>query len=198
MTADIDAAADAIRRGDLVVYPTETVYGLGADALDADAVERVYAAKRRPRGDPVSVAFPSADAAFAHTAPSDAARDFMDAVLPGPVTPLVPRRETIPDAVTAGGALVGVRVSSHDVPRRLTERAGPITSTSANRSGEPSATSADAVDAAIRDAAAVVLDAPCCEEGEGSTVVDTEDWRIVRRGARVDAVEHWIEAHVDG
>ena len=190
---DLDAAVDAIRDGDLVVYPTETVYGLGADALDPAAVERVFEAKGRSRDDPVSLGVPDIDAALEYTEPTAAERAFMHEFLPGPVTVLVDRRDVVPDVLTAGHEQVGVRVPDHELALELLERVAPITATSANVSGQPSARSVAELDA-ITDSAAVVLDGG--ETGTtGSTVVDVAAGEIYRRGANVDAVERWLADH---
>ncbi|WP_293031607.1 L-threonylcarbamoyladenylate synthase, partial [Natronococcus sp.] len=137
--SELESAAAAIRGGELVVYPTETVYGLGANAVDPDAVERVFEAKGRDRSKPVSMALPSVPSALEYVRASDREREFMARFLPGPVTVLCRRRDVVPDELTAGEDRVGVRVPDHDLALRLCERAGtPITSTSANVSGRGS------------------------------------------------------------
>jgi L-threonylcarbamoyladenylate synthase len=187
---DLDDAAAAVRAGDLVVYPTETVYGLAADATDPDAVERVFEAKGRARDKPVSLAVPSVDDALAYTEPTDREEQFMRAFLPGPVTVVVEAAESVPEALTAGEPRVGVRVPDHLVALALLESVAPLTATSANVSGNPSATSVDDLDA-IAEMAAVVLDGGETG-GTGSTVVDVEAGTIHRRGANADAVEAWL------
>jgi L-threonylcarbamoyladenylate synthase len=190
----IERAAAAIERGDLVVYPTETVYGLGADALDPTAVEGVFAAKGRDREEPLSMALPSVEAALAHTEPSERAIAFMQAFLSGPVTVIVERGPDVPDALTGGRERVGVRVPDHEIALALLDRTAPITATSANVSGEGSARRVADLDPAIADAAAVVLDGRETPGG-GSTVVDVERDEIVRAGARADGVRQWLDAH---
>jgi L-threonylcarbamoyladenylate synthase len=128
----IDAAADAVRDGRAVVYPTETVYGLGADATDADAVARVFDLKGRSREKPLSVAVPDVDAALDYTRPTAREERFMRRFLPGPVTVVVARRPALPDVLTAGRDRVGVRVPDHEVALDLLERSPPLTATSAN------------------------------------------------------------------
>jgi L-threonylcarbamoyladenylate synthase len=175
-----------------VVYPTETCYGLGADALDADAVERVFAAKGRDPDDPLSLAVPGVDDALEHTRPTPLARRFMHEFLPGPVTVVVEHGGSVPDALVAGLDRVGVRVPDHDVALALLDRAGPLTGTSANPSGDPAATHHDGLDPGIREAAAVVLEAGGTGGG-ASTVVDPERGEIHRRGRRADDVEAWLQ-----
>jgi len=190
----IAEAAEAIRHGQLAVYPTETVYGLGADALDADAVERVYAAKNRNRENPVSLAVPDVDAAAAYTAPTDRERAFMEAFLPGPVTVVLERLPVVPDALTASRDRVGVRVPDHDRALALLEAVAPVTATSANVSGRPSAHSVAALDDRIREYATVVVDGGETPGG-GSTVVDVSRGHVHRRGRLADEVEAWLAEH---
>jgi len=191
-TTDVTVAAAAIHDGGLVVYPTETVYGLGADALDPAAVDAVFEAKGRTREKPVSMAVESAAAATEYTDPSDRARAFMAEFLPGPVTVVVQRRDVVPDVLTAGRERVGVRVPDHDLALALlAETAVPVTATSANVSGQSSATSVDEVHAAVREQAAVELDGGDTPGG-GSTVVDPEAGEIHRRGPLADDIEDWL------
>ena len=190
---DIDDAAAAIREGELVVYPTETVYGLAADATDPEAVERVFEAKGRARDEPVSLAVPDVERALEYTDPTAREERFMREFLPGPVTVVVERAESVPDALTAGQPRVGVRVPDHLVALALLESVAPLTATSANVSGNPSATSVNDLDA-ITEMTAVVLDGGETG-GTGSTVVDVEAGTIHRRGAEAGAVEAWLRDH---
>lgn len=189
--AALDAAAAAVRDGDLVVYPTETVYGLGADALDPAAVEGVFAAKGRDRSKPVSLAAPTVAAARSYVQVGDRERRFMEAFLPGPVTVVCERAPSVPDVLTAGRDRVGVRVPDHPVALALLERVHPVTATSANRSGTGAVRRVDALGEGVRTAAAAVLD-----DGEtpggGSTVVDVARGEIHRRGPTADAVAAWL------
>jgi len=189
-SGDIDDAAAAIRDGDLVVYPTETVYGLAADATDPDAIGRVFEAKGRARDKPVSLAVPAVDRALDYVDPTDREERFMREFLPGPVTVVTEARASVPDALTDGAPRIGVRVPDHLVALALLEAVAPLTATSANISGNPSATSVDELDA-IAETAAVVLDGGETG-GTGSTVVDVEAGTIHRRGAEADAVERWL------
>jgi L-threonylcarbamoyladenylate synthase len=190
---DLDAAADAVRDGELVVYPTETVYGLGADALDPDAVERVFEAKGRDRDDPISLAVPDVETALEYVQVSDRERRFMDRFLPGPVTVVCERRDPVPDALTAGLDRVGVRIPDHDLALALLDRVAPITATSANVTGRPSVTRLADLDHEIREAAAVVLDGGETG-GTASTVVDVERGEIHRRGTIADEIEAWLDS----
>ncbi len=189
----IAAAADAIRGGELVVYPTETVYGLGADALDEEAIERVFEAKRRARDKPISLAVPDVDAALEYVRATERERRFMREFLPGPVTVLSEKREEVPDVLTGGRSRVGVRVPDHEVALALLGETAPVTATSANVSGRPSATRVADVDDEIREAAAVVVDGGETG-GTGSTVVNVADGTIVREGPNADEVRAWLDA----
>lgn len=193
MNSRFGAAAAAVRNGDIVVYPTETVYGLGANALSPAAIDRVYSAKQRSRDDPLSFAVPDVETALTYVSPSDSVRRFMEAFLPGPVTVVCEVVPQIPRELTAGRDRVGVRVPDHEVALGLLHEVSPITATSANVSGRGSVTRIDQLDREIRDAAAVVIDGGETP-GTESTVVDPERQRIHRRGAVASAVEEWLTA----
>jgi L-threonylcarbamoyladenylate synthase len=194
MREDVAAAVEAVRDGEAVVYPTETVYGLGADATAAAAVERVYELKGRDRDKPLSMAVPDVDRALDFTHPTDREVAFMRAFLPGPVTVVVDRDPALPDALTAGRDRVGVRVPDHPVALELLDGVSPVTATSANRSGAGSVTHPDQLDPDLRAGVAVVLDAGDAP-GTESTVVDPGGNTVHRRGANADAVEAWLAEH---
>jgi L-threonylcarbamoyladenylate synthase len=190
----VDEAAAAIAAGEAVVYPTETVYGLGADATDAAAVDRVFAIKDRPRDKPLSVAFADRDHARQYTNPTDRELAFMKEFLPGPVTAVVDRDPTLPDTLTDGRPRVGVRIADNEVALALCGAAGPITATSANRSGEPSVRLPTELSASVRDEVGTIIDTGRTL-GTESTVVDVETDAIIRRGALVDEIEAWLVDH---
>ncbi|WP_416838422.1 L-threonylcarbamoyladenylate synthase [Haloferax sp. DFSO52] len=192
---DLTEAADAIRRGEAVVYPTETVYGMGADATNPDAIERVFDIKRRDRDKPLSAGFPDVDAALDYVVADETEEAFMRRFLPGPVTVVVERRDTLPDVLVGGRDRVGVRVPDHELARDLFRAAGtPVTATSANRSGTGSITHPSQLSDEIRDAVAVVLDRGTTP-GTESTVVDPGRGIIHRRGANADDIAAWLEAN---
>jgi L-threonylcarbamoyladenylate synthase len=191
MSNKIEDAAQAVQDGELVVYPTETVYGFGGDALDPDIVDAVFTAKDRDRDDPISMAVHSVDAAAEYVELTDLERRFMDAVLPGPVTVVVEAGPEVPDVLTAGRDRVGVRVPDHEVARSLLERTGPITATSANLSGEPAPSHPRDLDRMIRIGAWVVLEHGSTPGG-ASTVVDVEAGEVIREGRLADTVEEWL------
>lgn len=167
-------AAEILRAGGLVALPTETVYGLGANALDAAAVERIFEAKQRPAWDPVIVHI--SDLAMLDGLVGEvpaAARKLMEAFWPGPLTLLLPRSAAVPDAVTAGRALVGVRMPAHPVALELIRRAGvPLAAPSANEFGRISPTTAAHVLEDLDGRIDAVLDAGATGLGVESTVLD--------------------------
>ena len=190
MTDGLTDAVAALRRGDLVVYPTETVYGLAGDATDPEAVERVFEAKGRSREKPVSMALPDAAAAADYARLSNRERAFCERFLPGPVTVLLERTDRVPNVLVAGRDRVGIRVPDHELARDLARRVGPITATSANRSGEPSARRVEEIDREVRERAIVVDRGET--PGTESTVVDVSTDEIVRRGANAEEIEAWM------
>jgi L-threonylcarbamoyladenylate synthase len=170
----LERAAAILRAGGLVALPTETVYGLGANGLDRGAVERIFVAKQRPAWDPIIVHI--ADLAMleglVETVP-EAARRLMEAFWPGPLTLLLPRTRAVPDAVTAGRPLVGVRMPGHPVALELIRRAGiPVAAPSANLFGHTSPTTAAHVLDDLDGRIDAVLDGGATDHGVESTVVD--------------------------
>ncbi|MDY7081275.1 MAG: L-threonylcarbamoyladenylate synthase [Halobacteria archaeon] len=190
----IEEAVNALRRNELVIYPTETVYGIGGDALNEGTVEKVFKAKKRPFSKPISMGVSSVETARRYTEPGDDAVEFMREFLPGPVTPIVPKTDEVPDVLTAGSEKVGIRVPDDETALELLGRFEPITSTSANISGGESARRVDELDE-IREKVEVVIDAGECQYGQGSTVVDTttETWEVVREGAMAGEVRKWMD-----
>jgi L-threonylcarbamoyladenylate synthase len=180
-------AAEVLRSGGTVAFPTETVYGLGANALDAEAVAGIFAAKQRPAWDPLIVHVSSADMldrVAGEVTPQ--ARRLIDAFWPGPLTVLLPKGSAIPDAVTAGRPLVAVRMPAHPIARALIAAADiPIAAPSANRFGRPSATTADHVLEDLDGRIDLVLDGGETNWGMESTVVEAgqNSIRIYRLGA---------------
>lgn len=180
----VGEAAQAIRDGKLVAFPTETVYGLGANALDPAAVSRLFEAKGRPATDPliVHIAHIGQLSMCASQVPP-AARKLGLAFWAGPLTIILPKKPRIPDTVTAGLPSVAVRVPSHRVARALMEMAGvPVAAPSANRFSRPSPTTAAHVLADLDGRIDVVLDGGATDIGIESTIVDfTVDPPVMRR-----------------
>ena len=188
------AAVDAVDRGELVVYPTETVYGLGADARVPAAIKQVFAVKGRDRSNPVSMGVADVATAAEYVQIDDRERAFMDRFLPGPVTVVCERTTAVPPELVGGRDRVGIRIPAHDTALALLERAGPITATSANESGTGSVCHPDDLSDRIRSSVAAVID-DGETPGTESTVVDVRAGEIHRRGANADAVERWLERH---
>jgi L-threonylcarbamoyladenylate synthase len=189
---EIDRAARAIREGGLVVYPTETVYGLGADALSGTAIERVFTVKGRSYTKPLSMAVPDVETATKHTTLTARERAFIETFLPGPVTVLVEADPEIPDELIAGGDRVGIRIPDHDLALSLLRELSPITATSANRSGNPSVRRVADLDPAVCEAVDYIVDGGELS-GTESTVVDVEAGEIHRRGALTEEIETWLQ-----
>lgn len=193
--ASLAPAIDALRRGELVAFPTETVYGLGALATDPDAVAKVYAAKGRPSDNPLIVHVADGDLSGVVEHVSEAARALIQAFWPGPLTLVARRAPGFPDAVSAGRDTVAVRCPDHPLALELIRGAGPIAAPSANRSGSPSPTRAEHVVADLGEAVAVVVDGGPCAHGLESTIVDVTGERplVLRPGAiPIEAVEACI------
>ncbi|MDR2525568.1 MAG: threonylcarbamoyl-AMP synthase [Oscillospiraceae bacterium] len=171
--ADVARAAALLRDGAAVAIPTETVYGLAANALDAAAVAGVFAAKGRPQDNPLIVHIPTvAGAAALVRAFPKQARLLADAFWPGPLSMILPKSACVPSAVSAGLDTVALRVPAHPAARRVLQIAGvPLAAPSANRSGSPSPTCAAHVLADLDERIAAVLDGGDCCVGVESTVV---------------------------
>ena len=185
--ASIRRAAALLRAGELVAFPTETVYGLGADALNAEASARIFAAKGRPADNPLiaHIAGESGLAGLIAGEPCACARALMRAFWPGPMTLIFPKSPRVPREVTAGLDTVAVRMPSHPVARALIRAAQtPIAAPSANRSGRPSPTTAAHVLEDMEGRIPLILDGGPCEVGLESTVVDVTGARprILRPG----------------
>lgn len=175
----IDEAARRLRAGEVVAFPTETVYGLGANALDANAVKKVYELKGRPATSPLIVHV--ADVEMAKTVVSDwprGAEQLAQSWWPGPLTMVLPKKPAIPDIVTAGLPTVGVRVPAHPIALALIREAGiPLAAPSANKFTGLSPTAAEHVRAAFGDEVPVIDGGPC-QVGIESTVVAVEGTKL--------------------
>ncbi len=172
--AKIERAAALIRAGEVVVFPTETVYGLGADALQPRAVERIFVAKGRPLSDPLIVHIADEDALreLAATLP-EYVEELARAFWPGPLTLIVPRSARVPSLVTAGLETVAVRMPRHPVALALIRAVGsPIAAPSANRFMHVSPTTAQHAFADLNGRVPLILDGGPCEVGVESTVLD--------------------------
>ena len=165
-------AVDLLAAGEVVALPTETVYGLGASALDPVACAKIFEAKQRPLSDPLIVHLPDAGWASRLAYPNSLAARLAERFWPGPLTMILPRREIVPDLVTAGQDTVALRMSAHSVFQRVCEAFGkPIAAPSANRFGRISPTTAGHVMIELGGRIPLILDGGPCAHGIESTIV---------------------------
>ncbi|MBE6554141.1 MAG: threonylcarbamoyl-AMP synthase [Ruminococcaceae bacterium] len=177
--ADLRHAAQILKNGGLVVFPTETVYGLGGNATDAGAAKKIYAAKGRPSDNPLIIHIANPADAEQYAVTNETYFRLAKAFMPGPLTVILPRRECIPTETTGGLDTVAVRCPSHPVAKRLIELAGiPIAAPSANLSGKPSPTSAAHVAQDMDGRVDMILDGGSCEIGLESTIVKIDGDRL--------------------
>ncbi len=185
----IERAVKVLQRDGIVVYPTETVYGLGADALSEDAVMRVYEAKGRLLGKPISIAVSDLDMLRAVAVVDDEAEAFIRRFLPGPVTVVLPAKSCLPELLTGGTGLVGIRMPAHETAIRIIEALdAPITATSANLAGDAPVTRPEDVDVAFD----ILVDGGELP-GTPSTVVDLTTRTILRKGKEWQDVEAYLQ-----
>lgn len=194
---DIEEAARRLAEGELVAIPTETVYGLAANALDERACLAIFEAKRRPSFDPLIVHVRSAEAAEALVREvPQAARELMAAFWPGPLTLVLPKRALVPDVVTSGLDTVALRSPAHPLTARLLERLPfPLAAPSANLFGRVSPTTAEHVVEQLGDALEYVLDGGACEVGVESTILGWDAGRAVLYrpgGVPLEALEPYV------
>lgn len=185
--AALDQAVAALRRGEIIVYPTETFYALGADAFSDDALERLFAIKARQRDKPVALIAADSVMAFALAREvPPCARLLANKFWPGPLTLVMPARAGLPEALIGADGGVGVRVSPHPVARELCARLGrPITATSANLSGQSPAAVLGQASASFADKVKVFLEGGVLGAAKPSTVVtfDRGTIKVLRAGA---------------
>jgi len=186
MSVQIEKAAALLRQGELVAFPTETVYGLGADASNPEAVAKIFAAKGRPADHPLIVHIPGVEHLdrWAREIPETAFAS-AKAFWPGPLTLILKRQPNVPDAVTGGQDTVGIRVPGHPLALELLKAFdGGVAAPSANRFGHVSPTTAQHVHDELGSAVAMVLDGGPCRVGIESTIVNLTgpQSRILRPG----------------
>jgi L-threonylcarbamoyladenylate synthase len=194
-SADLDTAARLLRAGEIVAFPTETVYGLGGDATNDRAVAAIFAAKGRPRFNPLIVHVADAGEAEQLARFDGRARRLAGQFWPGPLSLVLPRRDDCPVSLlaSAGLATIALRVPAHDLALALIRAAGrPLAAPSANRSGRISPTSADHVASELDGAIVAILDGGPCRVGVESTVIDLAgaEARLLRPGGTpLEAIE---------
>ena len=193
-------AARLLKDGELVAFPTETVYGLGAHALDAEAVRGIFAAKGRPADNPLIVHIHDRAQLEGICEVSDAAIRLMDAFWPGPLTIILPRKAAVPDVVTAKLDTVAVRMPDHPVALAMLKRCGlPIAAPSANRSGKPSPTTAQHVFTDMEGRIPLIIDGGESDVGLESTVISLAGEKpcILRPGGVTKAMLEEVLGEVD-
>jgi L-threonylcarbamoyladenylate synthase len=183
----IARAASLLRCGEMVAIPTDTLYGLAADPFQPAAVQRIFAAKGRPAGDPILLLVDSVAMALGLSRNLPASFPaLVERFWPGPLTLVVEAAERVPAIVTAGSGEVGLRMPAAAVPRALARAlGGPITGTSANRSGSPACRSAAEVESTLGDAVPLILDGGPSAQAAPSTVIrlTAASWEMIRPGA---------------
>ncbi len=193
--AGLDDAVAALRAGELVVYPTETFYGIAADPFSPSALEKLFAIKGRDPQKPIALIAANSSMAFgiASKVPV-AAKRLAGAFWPGPLTIVLPARKGLPAPLVGPDGGVGIRVSPHPIPRELSEKfGGPITATSANRSGGNPAITLKMARESLGDKVKVFLEGGTLAASAPSTVIacDADGYRIIRAGA---TTEHELTA----
>ena len=177
----IDTAEAAISSGGLVVYPTDTLYGIGCDALLRESVEKIHALKKREGRKPFSILVSDYTMLSHYCAVSKKQEDILHALLPGPYTFILPLKQKLP---VTDSMEVGVRVPDHHLMREVSKRLQlPIVTTSANLSGQKDAAEASEIAPEIADGADLFIDGGRCLYAQGSTVIDLIRMKVLRRGA---------------
>jgi len=184
----VDVAVQTINEGGLLVYPTDTLYGLGVDAFNPEAIGKVYEAKERPEDAPISVAVSDPEMMQKVTNPSPWMSRVVEALIPRPITFLLPKKKKVPGTLTAGSDILGVRIPNHLFALSVVARTGPITTTSANlHEGHSPRTIRSAI-RQLGDAVDLYVDCGRTVFGRASTVVDLtgnapSKVKISRKGA---------------
>ncbi len=179
-------AAEIIKRGGIVAFPTETVYGLGGNALDPFAAEKIYSAKGRPSDNPLIVHLCSVKDAEKYCETNELFYKIAEAFMPGPITVILPKKDCIPQSVTGGLDTVGIRIPSHGIARELIEMSDvPIAAPSANISGKPSPTAFSHIEHDLYGKVDAIIDGGNCDYGIESTIIklDKEGIYLLRPGA---------------
>jgi L-threonylcarbamoyladenylate synthase len=184
----IERAVSVLMHDGTIIYPTETVYGLGADAFSDEAILKVYEVKERPLGMPVSIAVSDFDMLGSVARVEPRMEEFIEAFLPGPVTIILVAKSVVPDILTGGTGMIGIRMPSHEIAQQIIERFdAPITATSANLHGakDPQTPEECTIPREL------FIDGGRLP-GIPSTVVDIKNKMILRKGAQAEAVEAFL------
>jgi L-threonylcarbamoyladenylate synthase len=181
----------------LIVYPTETLYGLGVNAFDESAVKRVFVIKKRPFDMPLSVAVSDIEMIESVAVLDRTSRRLIQNLMPGPITMIITKKPNVPDIVTSGSDEVGIRMPDHPLVSQIIKRAGPITSTSANLHSKPDPTTVGSTVKEFGDAVSTYIDCGKTKLGKHSTIVAVHDGEIeiIRSGV---ITKDEIEAALNG
>jgi L-threonylcarbamoyladenylate synthase len=182
----IASAARFVIGGGVIVYPTETVYGLGANALDDQSVMRVFLIKKRPLSMPIFLAVSSLKMLEKVAEIDEEDARVLEQLFPGPVSVLVRKKSIVPDILTAGSPSVGIRFPENEIAQRIIDLAGPLTSTSANRTGSPPPSSASEVSREIAERVDLIVDGGKSKYSQPSTLLNLAKREIIRPGAGLD------------
>jgi L-threonylcarbamoyladenylate synthase len=181
---DMDEIVATLKSGGLVVYPTDTLYGVGADPFNEGSVKKVYIAKNRPFDMPLSIAVSNEKMMESIAVLNDNARKLVRKFLPGPLTIMLTKKPNLPDILTSGSNQIGIRIPDHPFAIRLIERFGPITSTSANLHSHPDPVEASVARKELKDHIGICVDCGKTRFAEASTLVDVSEGlaEVIRRG----------------
>ena len=186
----IEKAAEVLKLGGIIAYPTETVYGLGANIFNENAIRRLFEIKRRSLNKPISVAVANFKMLEDIACVFEKDKEILKKLLPGPVTIILPKKEVVSDLLTTGRDLIGIRFPENELTREIIEKAGfPITATSANFSGEEEITEAKYVKPEVD-----FIVGGDCKYKIPSTVVDLTNRRILREGVDLEEVKQALES----
>jgi L-threonylcarbamoyladenylate synthase len=182
---DLKKVTDTIRCGELIVYPSETVYGIGADIFNEAAIKKIFIAKRRPFDMPLSVGVADRKMAASIAETDENADKLMDRFMPGPLTIIVRKKKIVPDIVTSNSQKVGIRIPDHPAAMQIMKRTGPIVATSANLHSKPDAVRMEEARRDLGEAVSAYVDDGPCPLGKPSTIVWLMDGEIeiIRQGA---------------
>jgi L-threonylcarbamoyladenylate synthase len=184
----IDKAVSVLMHDGIIIYPTETIYGLGADAFSDEAILKVYEVKERPLALPISIAVSDFDMLGSVARIETGMQEFIETFLPGPVTIILVARAIVPDILTGGTGMIGIRIPAHEIAQQIIERFdAPITATSANIHGAKDPQTPDECKVS-RD---LFIDGGRLS-GIPSTVVDLKHKIILRKGVQAEAVETFL------
>jgi L-threonylcarbamoyladenylate synthase len=181
---EMDEIIAVLKSGELVVFPTDTLYGIGADPFNENSVKKVYIAKNRPFDMPLSIAVSNEKMMESVAVLNDNARKMIRRFFPGPLTIMLTKKPSIPDILTSGSNQVGIRIPDHPFAIRLIDRFGPITSTSANLHSHPDPIDANMAQKDLKNHVAVCVDCGRTKYAVPSTIVDISEGtvEVIRKG----------------